>query len=129
MTKKRDLYHQKYFPEGKGIEASEYHQLNIWLKKDAVTRDDLLKAGLVEGTKEEGYDEKCDFYVYDEDKELLGVPPLAVPINGDVGADQEELDEYFPDLGIKVLPENWKEGVPELIGFKPEWIDGVSMDG
>ena len=42
---------------------------------------------------------------------------------------QEELDEYFPDLGIKVLPDNWKEGVPELIGFKPEWIDGVSMDG
>ena len=49
--------------------------------------------------------------------------------DGDRGIDQEELDEYFPDLGIKVLHDNWEEGVPELIGFKPEWIDGVSMDG
>tara|TARA_Y100001968_G_C19147548_1_gene614550 strand:+ start:212 stop:589 length:378 start_codon:yes stop_codon:yes gene_type:complete len=125
MTKKRDIYEQKYFPEGSGIEASEYHMLNIWLKEDAVTRDDLLKSGLVEGKDED--DDECDFYI--ADGELLSVPPLAVPMNGDAGVDQEELDEYFPDLGIKVLPDDWEEGVPELIGFKPEWVDGVSMDG
>ena len=123
MTKKRDIYHQKYFPEGKGIEASEYHMLNIWLDDDAVTRDDLLKAGLVEGKDED--DDECDFYLDDED--LLCVPPLAVPMNGDAGVDQEDLDEYF--TGIEVLPDGWEEGVPELIGFKPEWVDGVSMDG
>ena len=48
-------------------------------------------------------------------------------MNGDVGVDQEDLDEYF--TGIEVLPDGWEEGVPELIGLKPEWVDGVSMDG
>ena len=123
MKLKRDIYEQKFFPEGKGIEASEYHMLNIWLKND-VSRDDLLKAGLVEG--KEG-DDECDFFVNENDEECLCVPPLAIPMNGDVGVDQDDLDEYF--TGIEVLPDGWEEGVPELIGFKPEWIDGVSMDG
>ncbi|WP_320664665.1 hypothetical protein [Prochlorococcus sp. MIT 1223] len=123
MTGKRDVYYQKYFPDGKGIKASEEHMLNIWLDDDAVTRDDLLKAGLVEGKDED--DDECDFYLDDED--LLCVPPLAVPMNGDVGIEQEDLDEGLP--GIEVLPDDWEEGVPELIGFKPEWVDGVSMDG
>ena len=123
MKLKRDIYEQKFFPEGKGIEASEYHMLNIWLKND-VSRDDLLKAGLVEGKEE---DDECDCFVYEEDEEHLCVPHLAIPMNGDVGVDQDDLDEYF--TGIDVLPDGWEEGVPELIGFKPEWIDGVSMDG
>ena len=103
MTKKRDLYHQKYFPEGKGIEASEYHMLNIWLKND-VSRDDLLKAGLVEG--KEGDDDECDFFVNEDDEKCLCVPPLAIPMNGDVGVDQDDLDEYFTGIfiaGIRVL--------------------------
>ena len=125
MGKKIDLYYEKYFPDGKEVEESEYHMLNIWLDNDAVTRDDLLKAGFVEGKDED--DDECDFYI--ADGELLCVPPLAVPMNVDAGVDQEELDEYFSDLGIKVLPDDWEEGVPELIGFKPEWVDGVSMDG
>ena len=123
MSKKRDLYEQKYFPEGSGIEASEYHMLNIWLKDDVVTRDDLIKAGLVEGKGDD--DDECDFYVDDEN--LLCVPSLAIPMNGDLGVDQEECDEYLP--GLKVLPDGWEHDVPELIGFKPEWVDGVSMDG
>ena len=123
MSKKTDLYYEKYFPDGKEIKESEHHMLNIWLDDDAVTRDDLLKAGFVEGKDED--DDECDFYV--DEEELLVVPPLCVPINGDVGIEQEDLDKLSG--GLKVLPDGWEEGVPELIGFKPEWIDGVSMDG
>ena len=127
MTKKRDIYYEKYFhnyrEEGWQDFASEHHELNIWLDDDAVTRDDLLKAGLVEGTEEEGDDDECDFNV-DEDEELLVIPPLSIPITGDYGVEQEDLPE-----GVKLLPEDWREDVPELIGLKPEWIDGISFDG
>ena len=102
MSKKTDLYYEKYFPDGKEIKESEHHMLNIWLD-----------------------DDECDFYV--DEEELLVVPPLCVPINGDLGIEQEDLDKLSG--GLKVLPDGWEEGVPELIGFKPEWVDGVSFDG
>ena len=124
MTSKRVPYYKKYFPNGTGEgEWSEYHELNIHLKQGAVTRDDLLKEGLVEG--EEGDDgDDCDFYVCEEDEEMICIPSLMVPINGDAGIEQEDLPE-----GVQLLPDDWEDSVPELIGLKPEWIDGVSMDG
>ncbi len=60
--------------------SSEEHMLNIWLKKDTVIRDDLLKAGLLEGKDED----ECDFYV-EQEEGLLCIPPLAVQMNGDRG--------------------------------------------
>lgn len=123
MTKlKRDAYYQKYFPNGTGEgESSEYHMLKIWLNDDVVTREDLLKAGFVEGGVDD-YGDQCDFFVDEED--YLSIPPFSVPINGDAGIKQEDLPE-----GVKLLPEDWEDSVPELIGLKPEWVDAVTMDG
>ena len=118
MTSKRVPYYKKYFPNGTGEgEWSEYHELNIHLKQGAVTRDDLLKEGLVDG-------DDCDFYVCEEDEAMIVIPSLMVPINGDAGIEQKDLPE-----GVQLLPDDWEDCVPELIGLKPEWVDGVSMDG
>ena len=126
MTKRRDAYYEKYFPNGTGEgEWSEYHELNIHLKK-GVTRSDLLKAGLVEGKEEvaEVDHDSCDFWVCEENEEWIFIPSLMVPINGDAGVEQEDLPE-----GIELLPEDWEDSVPELIGLKSEWVEWVSMDG
>ena len=48
-------------------------------------------------------------------------------MNGDVGVDPDDFEENFP--GIKALPDGWEEDVPKLIGFKPEWVNGVTRDG
>ena len=74
------------------------------LKSD-ITKDDLLNAGFVMGKDEDDYE--CDFYL-DEDGYVE--------------------EEDLPD-GMKPLPEDWEEGVPELIGLKPEWVLQVTMDG
>ena len=123
MTPKRKLYYDKYFPNGTGEgEWSEYHELKIHLKEE-VRRNELLKAGLIEG-EEDDDEETCDFYLCEEDEDLIGIPSLMVPINGDRGVKQEDLPE-----GMQLLPEDWENSVPELIGLKPEWVIGVSMDG
>ena len=114
---KKDIYEKTYFSNGE--EASEEHELNIMLKSD-VTKDDLLNAGFVMGKDEDDYE--CDFYLDEDGSPSLR--PLGVPINGDGYVEEEDL----PD-GMKPLPEDWEEGVPELIGLKPEWVLQVTMDG
>ena len=122
-TAKRKLYYDKYFPNGTGEgEWSEHHELKIHLKEE-VRRNELLKAGLIEG-QEDDDEETCDFYLCEEDEDLISIPSLMVPINGDRGVKQEDLPE-----GMQVLPEDWEDSVPELIGLKAEWVVGVSMDG
>ena len=120
IKSKSDIYYEKYFPNGTGGgESSEYHELNIRLKSD-VTKDDLLNAGFVMGKDEDDYE--CDFYLDEDGSPFLY--SLDIPINGDGYVEEEEL----PD-GMKPLPEDWEEGVPELIGLKPEWVLQVTMDG
>ena len=114
---KTDIYEKTYFSNGE--DYSDYHQLNIMLK-DHVTKNDLLNAGFVMGKAEDDYE--CDFYLYEDGSPYI--LPLGVPINGDGYVEEEDL----PD-GMKPLPENWEEGVPELIGLKPEWVLQVTMDG
>ena len=131
MTKKRDIYYEKYFPHGKYEGYSENHELNISLN-DEVTKDDLIKAGFVfvegkEGEIEEDADD-YDFFVYDEEGHL-GFSPLPVPLNGDYGIEQEDLEGYDCFEGMKILPDGWEKDVPELIGLKPEWVDAVTFDG
>ena len=37
----------------------------------------------------------------------------------------KKIDLYYE----KYFPDGWEEGVTELIGFNPEWVDGVPLDG
>lgn len=115
---KSSVYYAKYWKNGFSSEDCGSHELYIWLTEN-VTVDDLLAQGFVMGDEEECVD--GDFYV-DEDGGITICFP--VPLNGDRGVSQEDLDD-----GVKLLPFGWEENVPSLIGIKPEWVAGVSMDG
>ena len=125
ITERRQAYYDKYFPNLEDLEnCSEYHVLNINLK-EGVTRSDLINAGLVEGDEDDELPEdEPDFYVSKENKDIMIIPSFLVPINGDAGIEQEDLPE-----GVKLLPENWEDSVPKLIGLKREWVEWISMDG
>ena len=102
-------YKDKYFLEGE--DYSDYHQLNIWLNKNC-TKEDLENLGFVNDTGEFICDEEGNCHI-----------PLSVPLRAELSADEAE------EEGIPPIPKNWKDEVPTCLGLKPEWIDGVSMDG
>ena len=124
-TCKFDIYWDKFFwnnPFLEGMDDEEdtgQHMLSIHLAEH-VTKEMLLSKGFVLGEEEHADD--TDFFIRDDGKPQL--QSQCIPINGDLGFGYGE-DEELKDA----LPEDWEDGVPELIGLPEDWHEGVTLDG
>ena len=99
-------YYDKFFPDGVEGYESEDHLLLIFIKQ-GVTTEMLEAVGLVADGKN---DCEGDFYI---DEDGLPLIELVVPAAYEDGE----------------LSTDWVKEVPSLIGLKPDWVEGCTING